>query len=112
MQHDVPAEKIRAVPQWRESDVFTEPERLVLEYAEAMTATPPTVTDEMTERLRAHLSQAQLVELTAIVGVENLRSRMNAALGLTAQGFKDQCEIPAGTIASNAAAGPAVGDSA
>jgi len=95
MKHDVRAEKIRAVPRWRESDVFTELERLVLEYAEAMTGTPPSVTDEMVERLRDHLSEAQLVELTAIVAVENLRSRINAALGLTAQGFRDQCEIPA-----------------
>ena len=96
MKHDVPAEKIRAVPSWRDSDAFSELERLVLEYAEAMTATPPGVTDEMAARLRGHLSEAQLVELTAIVAVENLRSRINAALGLTAQGFKDRCEIPAG----------------
>ena len=101
MKHDVPAEKIRAVPRWRDSDVFSELERLVLEYAEAMTATPPSVTDEMTQRLRAHLSQAQLVELTAIVAVENLRSRINGALGLTAQGFKDRCEIPAGAMAAS-----------
>ena len=63
-------EKIRAVPQWRDSDVFTELERLVLEYAEAMTDTPPSVTDEMVARLRTHLSEAELVELTAIVAVE------------------------------------------
>jgi alkylhydroperoxidase family enzyme len=107
MKHDVRAEKIRAVPRWRDSDVFTELERLVLEYAEAMTGTPPTVTDEMVERLRGHLSEAQLVELTAIVAVENLRSRINAALGLTAQGFRDQCEIPAagGAAAVAGAAG-------
>ena len=110
MKHDVRAEKIRAVPRWRESDVFTELERLVLEYAEAMTGTPPSVTDEMVERLRDHLSEAQLVELTAIVAVENLRSRINAALGLTAQGFRDQCEIPAAGGA--AAVGGAAGASA
>jgi alkylhydroperoxidase family enzyme len=95
MNHKVPAEKIRAVPRWRDSEVFTELERLVLDYAEAMTATPPEVTDELVERLSTHLSEAQLVELTAIVAVENLRSRINSALGLTAQGFKDRCEIPA-----------------
>jgi AhpD family alkylhydroperoxidase len=95
MNHKVPAEKIRAVPDWRDSDVFTELERLVLEYAEAMTDTPPSVTDEMVARLRTHLSEAELVELTAIVAVENLRSRINSALGLTAQGFKDRCEISA-----------------
>ena len=109
MKHDVPAEKIRAVPQWRDSGAFTALERLVLEYAEAMTQTPPGVTDEMVQRLSGHLSQPQLVELTAIVAVENLRSRINAALGLTAQGFKDRCEIPAG---AGVAADGAVGDSA
>ena len=102
--HKVPAEKIRAVPNWRDSDVFTELERLVMDYAEAMTATPPEVTDEQVDRLSAHLSKAQLVELTAIVAVENLRSRMNSALGLTAQGFTERCEIPA-TNGSAGAAG-------
>lgn len=93
MNHDVPAAKIRAVPAWRDSDSFTDLERLVLQYAEAMTSTPPSVTDEMVERLSTHLSEAELVELTAIVAVENLRSRINSALGLTAQGFKDRCEL-------------------
>ena len=110
MRHKVPAEKIRAVPHWRDSDVFTELERLVLEYAEAMTDTPPSVTDEMVARLTTHLSEAELVELTAIVAVENLRSRINSALGLTAQGFKDRCELPAqGGAAAGAAAAGTVG---
>jgi alkylhydroperoxidase family enzyme len=95
--HNVPAEKIRAVPDSRDSGVFSELELLVVDYAEAMTATPPRVTDEMVARLREHLSEAQLVELTAIVAVENLRSRINSALGLTSQGFTDRCEIPAAT---------------
>jgi alkylhydroperoxidase family enzyme len=95
MCHDVLAEKIRAVPGWRDSGVFTELERLVLEYAEAMTETPPSVTDELVARLGKQLSEAQLVELTAIVAVENLRSRINSALGLTAQGFRDRCELRA-----------------
>ncbi len=115
MKHDVPAEKIRTVPQWRESGVFSELERLVLEYAEAMTDTPPSVTEEMVQRLSRHLSQAQLVELTAIVAVENLRSRINAALGLTAQGFKDRCEIPAGgstSVVGTGAAPATAGDNA
>jgi alkylhydroperoxidase family enzyme len=103
--HGVPAEKLRAVPHWRDSDAFTELERLVLAYAEAMTATPPQVTDEMVAQLTARLSEAQLVELTAIVAVENLRSRLNSALGLTSQGFVDRCEIPAGREAV-AGAGP------
>ena len=51
------------------------------------------------EELRRHLSDAQLVELTAIVAVENLRSRINSALGLTGQGFTDRSELPAAKLA-------------
>jgi alkylhydroperoxidase family enzyme len=91
-RHGAMAEKIRGIPDWQDSEVFTELERLVMLYAEAMTMTPPLVTDDLVARLRQHLDEAQLVELTAIIGVENLRSRMNSALGLTAQGFKDRCE--------------------
>lgn len=104
VNHSVPAAKIRAVPNWRDSDVFTELERMVLEYAEAMTATPPDVTDAMVDALRRHLNEAQLVELTAIIAVENLRSRINSALGLAAQGFKDRCDLAA--AADQATAGP------
>ncbi|GAA2602890.1 carboxymuconolactone decarboxylase family protein [Actinomadura fulvescens] len=92
--HGMPLEKIEAVPHWRDSDLFADDERLVLEYAEAMTADPPEVTDELTEALRRYLTEKQLVELTMIVALENLRSRFNAAAGLTGQGFKDRCEIP------------------
>jgi alkylhydroperoxidase family enzyme len=105
MLHHVPAEKIRAVPRWRDSDDFTELEQLVLEYAEAMTQTPPTVSDHLVDGLRRRLNDAQLTELTAIVAVENLRSRINAAFGLTSQGFKDRCELapqPSGQAAQPA----------
>jgi alkylhydroperoxidase family enzyme len=95
VNHAVPAEKLRETADWRGSKVFSELELLVMEYAEAMTATPPRVTDAVVEALRRHLNEAQLVELTAIVAVENLRSRINSALGLTAQGFKDLAELPA-----------------
>jgi alkylhydroperoxidase family enzyme len=91
----VAPEKLRAVPHWRDSDVYTPLERRVLEYSEAMTATPPAVTDELVAELRRDLDDAALVELTMMVAVENNRSRFNAALGLTSQGFRDRCEVPA-----------------
>ena len=85
--------KLGEVPRWRESEVFTELERRVLEYAEAMTATPPEVSDDMAEALRADLGNDGFVELTMMIAVENERSRFNSALGLTSQGFKDRCEL-------------------
>ena len=75
--------------------LFDRLERLVIEYAEAMCDTPPTVDDELVKRLRAHLDEAQLVELTATVCVENYRSRFNSALGMVPQGFKERCETSA-----------------
>lgn len=87
--------KLRDVPRWRDSDRFSEPERQVMAYAEAMTTTPLEVTDEMVAALRRHLDEAGLVELTMMISVENSRSRFNSALGLTSQGFRDRCEIPA-----------------
>ncbi|MEU1312260.1 carboxymuconolactone decarboxylase family protein [Streptomyces cinnamoneus] len=93
-RHGTPHEKLQDVPRWRESDVYTPLERDVMEYAEAMTATPPTVDDELADRLRGRLGEAAFVELTAMVAVENFRSRLNAALGLSSQGFKDTCDVP------------------
>jgi AhpD family alkylhydroperoxidase len=87
-------EKLTDVPRWRESGVYTELERDVMEYAEAMTATPPAVDDDLAARLVRRLGEPAFVELTAMVAVENLRSRINSALGLTSQGFKDSCDVP------------------
>jgi AhpD family alkylhydroperoxidase len=86
-------EKLAEVPRWRESDVFTPLERDVIAFAEAMTATPPEVTDAMVDGLVAGLGVPAVVELTKMVAVENERSRFNSALGLTSQGFSDRCEL-------------------
>jgi alkylhydroperoxidase family enzyme len=86
-------DKAREVPRWRESDVFTPLERDVMEYAEAMTQTPPTVTDEMSARLLEQLDAPALVELTAVIAGANLVSRNNTALGIEAQGFSTACGL-------------------
>ena len=86
--------KIREVPRWRESDVFTPLERDVLAYTEAMTVTPPTVTDEMVAHLVDALGSPAVVELTQMVALENMRSRFNAAAGLESQGYSDVCDLP------------------
>jgi len=82
------------VPRWRESEVFTPLERDVLEYAEAMTSTPPAVTDELSARLLERLGPAALVELTVLIAFANMATRANVAHGVTSQGFSDACEIP------------------
>jgi alkylhydroperoxidase family enzyme len=85
--------KAREVPRWRESDVFTPLERDALEYAEAMTQTPPTVTDDLSARLLHQLGAPAMVELTAYIALANLYTRTNATLGVEAQGFAAACGL-------------------
>jgi alkylhydroperoxidase family enzyme len=86
-------DKAREVPQWRDSTLFTPLERDVMEYAEDMTRTPPTVTDELSARLLEALGPAGLLELTAYAGLANLYTRSNVALGIEAQGFAASCGL-------------------
>lgn len=99
--------KASQVPRWRESDVFTPLERDVMEYAEAMTNTPTTVTDELAASLLDRLGPAALVELTVFIAFANLATRTNTAHGITSQGYSDACEIPlaARSASSGAASG-------
>ena len=85
--------KAREVPRWRESDVFTPLERDVMEYAEAMSQTPPTVTDELSARLLARLGAPAMVELTAAIALANFYTRSNTALGIESQGFAAACDL-------------------
>jgi alkylhydroperoxidase family enzyme len=79
--------KARQVPRWRDAGVFTPLERDVMEYAEAMTRTPLTVTDALSARLLDALGAAALVELTAVIALANVDTRNNIALGITSQGL-------------------------
>jgi alkylhydroperoxidase family enzyme len=92
--------KAREVPRWRESDVFTSLERDVMEYAEAMTLTPPTVTDELSGRLLTALGPAALVELTTVIGLSNFMARGNTAFGVTSQEFSSACGLAPLAVAS------------
>ena len=90
----VTAQQLQDLHRWRDSDAFTAPQRLCLEYAEAASATPPTVTDELVERLRTALGDPAVVELAMMVAVENQRSRFNGGLGLLSQGYStDACAV-------------------
>jgi alkylhydroperoxidase family enzyme len=86
-------EKAREVPRWRDSQAFTPLERDVLEYAEAMTNTPPTVDDVLVSTLLADLGEAALVELTAFIALANMNARGNVALGIESEGYADSCEL-------------------
>ena len=86
--------KASEVPRWRESLVFTALERGVMEFAEAMTETPPRVTDELFARLLEQLDAPGMVELTAVVGFANMTTRGNTTMGIESQEFSKACKLP------------------
>jgi alkylhydroperoxidase family enzyme len=86
-------DKAREIPRWRQSTAFSPLEREVLEYAEAMTVTPPSVTDEMVARLRDQLGDAAVVELSAVVAFANFTTRPNVAMGIESDGFAAACGL-------------------
>jgi len=80
--------------------LFSETERLVLEYAEAMTQTPVEVADALFAKLREKFTDAQLVELTATLAWENYRARFDHALGVESEGFMQgtYCALPVHSV--------------
>jgi AhpD family alkylhydroperoxidase len=90
-------EQLLALSGYRESDLFTNLEKLVLDYATGMSRTPVEVPDSLFALLREHFDEAQLVELTSAIALENMRGRFNLALGVGAAGFSEGmvCAVPA-----------------
>lgn len=86
-------DKAREVPRWRDSAVFTALERTVMGYAEAMTQTPPAVTDDMVAELLEQLGEAAIVELTAFIALANMNARGNVALGIESEGYAESCDL-------------------
>jgi alkylhydroperoxidase family enzyme len=86
-----------ALPNYRSNGLFSETEKLVLEYADAMTQTPVEVPDALFAKLREKFTEVQLVELTATLAWENYRARFDHAFGVEAEGFTagSYCAMPA-----------------
>ncbi len=84
-------EKVEALENWKESELFNDKEKVVLEYVEAVTYSDRQVNDELTQHLREFFSEDALVELTGLIAFQNLSSKFNSALDVPAQGF---CKLP------------------
>ena len=82
MREDGGDERLAAVANWRDSTLFSEAERVALDYAERMTITGQKVDDALFTQLKRHYNEAQIVELTAAIALENFRSKFNPALGV------------------------------
>jgi len=89
-------DRLKHIADFETSDAYSEEERDAIRYADAMTATPSTVTDEQVATLVERYGHAGVVELTYQISLENQRARFNHSLGITAQGFGtgDTCRVP------------------
>jgi len=89
-------ERLKEIDSYATSSAYTDDERAAIAYADAMTTDPHTVTDEQVADLRTRFGDAGVIELTYQIGLENMRARVNATLGITEQGFNsgDACRIP------------------
>ncbi|MDH3636583.1 MAG: carboxymuconolactone decarboxylase family protein [Gammaproteobacteria bacterium] len=84
-------DKVEMLAQWKESDLFDEKEKVVLEYVEAVTYSDQQVTDELVERLKSFFDDDGIVELTGLIAFQNLSSKFNSSLDVPSQGF---CKLP------------------
>jgi AhpD family alkylhydroperoxidase len=89
-------DRLKDVDNYATSGLFTDDERAAIAYADAMTRDPHTVTDDQVADLQRRFGDAGVIELTYQIGIENMRARMNTALGITEQGFSsgDACRVP------------------
>ena len=93
MRNGASAEKLEAaLGDYKKSQLFSPREKLALELCERMTYTNKRVTDRFFNRLKKHFSEEELVELAAIIALENFRSKVNPVFAVEAQGF---CPLPA-----------------
>ncbi len=95
----VTEDQLRDLSNYRESEAFSPLEKLVLDYAAGMTFTPAVISQDLFDALLKHFDEAQLVELTAAISLENYRARFNHAFGIGSQGFSEgaYCPVPEAT---------------
>lgn len=88
-------DRLQHIDEYRTSPLYSDDDRAAIDYADAMTVTPTTVTDEQVADLERRFGKAGVLELSYQISLENQRSRMNSALGIVDQGFSsDSCRVP------------------
>jgi 4-carboxymuconolactone decarboxylase len=89
-------EELLALPRYRDSELFSDVEKLAIDYAVGISRTPVDVSDELFAELQRHFDETQIVELTNVIALENMRGRFNLALGIGSAGFSEGmvCAVP------------------
>jgi AhpD family alkylhydroperoxidase len=95
-QWGITDEELLALSDYRNARCFSDLDNLILEYATAISRTPVEVSDRLFDALRAHFDTPQLVGLTHVITLGNLRARFNVALNIGSSGFSGDrvCALP------------------
>lgn len=80
-------DKLLALRDFPDSELFDDVELAALSYADAMTLSHQDVDDEMFSQLREHFSDNEIIELTEVIAWENASSKFNRALRIPSQGL-------------------------
>lgn len=76
----VAEEKVAAIWEYRTSPLYSESERVALDFALAAAAVPNDVTDELFAELRRHWDEGQIVEILGVVSLFGFLNRWNDSL--------------------------------
>jgi len=87
LKRGVTDDKLSALADCANSGLYSEEEKAALAYAEAVTYSDRQPTEEHFEALRCHFDDDAIIELTGLIGFQNMSSKFNAALGVEPQGF-------------------------
>jgi AhpD family alkylhydroperoxidase len=87
MERGVSMAKIEDLGNWRNSLLFNEQEKIILDYTEAVTSSESLVSDAMFGSLKRHFSDDEIIEITATIAYQNMSTKFNTALDVPSQGF-------------------------
>jgi len=87
LSRGISKEKALVLQNWRTSELFTNLEKVTLEYAEAVTDSSKKVKNELRSKIQGFFSETELVELTALIAFQNMSTKFNNAFGVEPQGF-------------------------
>jgi len=87
LKRGITADKLTILADYATSDLYRDKEKAALAYAEAVTHSDRQPTEEHFEALRCYFDDDAIIELTGLIGFQNMSSKFNAALGVKPQGF-------------------------
>ncbi len=95
LKRGISNEKLTTLAEFADSNLYTDKEKVALHYTDAVTYSDRQTTEANFAALRHHFDDDAIIELTGLIGFQNMSSKFNAALGVKPQGFCSLATQPA-----------------